>query len=113
MTVERGLRLMAGGGVLASVSLAMGASPWWLLLTAFAGLNLLQSAFTNWCPMVWVLERIGLARCVPAAESPSLRNCRRRALKRQRDADRRAGCRRPGSAAGGSGSQDGYAAANE
>ncbi len=71
MTVERGLRLIAGVVILASVSLAVAVSPWWLLLTAFAGLNLLQSAFTNWCPMVWVLERIGLARCVPAAATPS------------------------------------------
>ncbi len=71
MTVERGLRLMAGVVILASVGLSVAVSPWWLLLTAFAGLNLLQSAFTNWCPMVWVLERIGLARCVPAAEAPS------------------------------------------
>ena len=38
--------------------------PAWLLLTAFAGLNLLQSAFTNWCPMVWILARLGLQPCV-------------------------------------------------
>jgi hypothetical protein len=66
MTVERGLRLIAGVVVLSSVGLAVAVSPWWLLLTAFAGLNLLQSGFTNWCPMVWLLEQIGLARCVPA-----------------------------------------------
>lgn len=65
MTVERGLRLIAGVVVLTSVSLAVAVSPWWLLLTAFAGLNLLQSGFTNWCPMVWLLEQIGLTRCVP------------------------------------------------
>ena len=54
MTIERGLRLAAGIVVLLSVTLGYFVNPAWLLLTAFAGLNLLQSAFTNWCPMVWV-----------------------------------------------------------
>ncbi len=64
MTVERGLRLMAGIVVSASVALGHFHSPFWLLLTAFAGLNLLQSAFTDWCPAVWILQRAGLKRCV-------------------------------------------------
>lgn len=64
MTIERGLRMVAGTVVLASVSLAWFHSPNWLGLTAFAGLNLLQSAFTNWCPMVWVLARLGFQPCV-------------------------------------------------
>jgi hypothetical protein len=64
MTIERGLRLAAGVVVLSSVSLAVWVSPYWLALTAFAGLNLLQSAFTNWCPMVWLLARLGLQPCV-------------------------------------------------
>lgn len=64
MTIERGLRMAAGIVVLTSVALAVLASPWWLLLTAFAGLNLLQSALTNWCPMVWVLAQLGLKPCV-------------------------------------------------
>jgi hypothetical protein len=63
MTIERGLRLIAGTFILLSVFLAVLHSPYWLLLTAFVGLNLLQSAFTNWCPMMWVLERSGLKRC--------------------------------------------------
>ncbi len=69
MTIERGLRLAAGVVVLSSVGLAVSHSPYWLFLTAFAGLNLLQSALTNWCPMVWVLARLGLRPCVaqPAA----------------------------------------------
>ena len=50
MTVERGLRLMAGVMVLFSLALAHFVSPYWLWLTVFVGLNLLQSAFTNWCP---------------------------------------------------------------
>ena len=64
MTVERGLRLMAGIVVLLSLALAHWHSPYWLLLTTFVGLNLLQSAFTNWCPGVWILEKLGLPRCV-------------------------------------------------
>jgi hypothetical protein len=63
MTIERGLRGVAGVMVLASAVLAAFHSPYWLLLTAFVGLNLLQSAFTNWCPMVWLLARLGLKPC--------------------------------------------------
>jgi len=70
MTIERGLRLAAGLVVLTSVLLAVLSSPYWLLLTAFAGLNLLQSAFTNWCPMVWLLARIGLEPCVAKPGEP-------------------------------------------
>lgn len=60
MTVERGIRLLAGVIVLLSVSLAHWFSPWWLVLTAFVGLNLLQSAFTNWCPAMMILRSMGL-----------------------------------------------------
>ncbi len=70
MTIERGLRLVAGVVVLTSVLLGVFLSPYWLLLTAFAGVNLLQSAFTDWCPMVWLLARIGLEPCVRARQSP-------------------------------------------
>ena len=64
MTIEAGLRLVAGIVVTSSVVLAFAHSPYWMLLAGFAGLNLMQSAFTGWCPMVWVLERLGLRRCV-------------------------------------------------
>jgi hypothetical protein len=60
MTVERGLRLMAGMMVLLSLALAYFLSPYWLWLTVFVGLNLLQSAFTNWCPAVGILRAMGL-----------------------------------------------------
>ena len=60
MTVERGLRLMAGVVVLLSLALAYYFSHYWLLLTAFVGLNLLQSAFTNWCPGMIFLRALGL-----------------------------------------------------
>ena len=60
MTVERGLRLMAGTMVLLSVTLAHYVSLYWLWLTVFVGLDLLQSAFTNWCPAMAILRAIGL-----------------------------------------------------
>jgi hypothetical protein len=63
MTIERGLRLIAGTVVLVSVTLAWFHNPYWMGLTAFVGLNLLQSAFTNWCPMVCLLGRFGLEPC--------------------------------------------------
>lgn len=60
MTVERGLRLMAGVVVLLSLALSHYFSHNWLWLTAFVGLNLLQSAFTNWCPGMILLRAMGL-----------------------------------------------------
>jgi hypothetical protein len=60
MTVERGVRLMAGVMVLLSLALAHLFSPYWLWLTVFVGLNLLQSAFTNWCPAMNILRALGL-----------------------------------------------------
>jgi DUF2892 family protein len=59
-TVERGLRLVAGMFVVLSVGLGFYVSPWFLAFTAFVGLNLFQSAFTNWCPMMVLLKRVGL-----------------------------------------------------
>ncbi len=64
MSIERGLRLIAGLVVLTSLLLGVFHSQYWLLLTAFAGVNLLQSGLTNWCPMVWILGRAGLRPCV-------------------------------------------------
>jgi hypothetical protein len=64
MTIERGLRFFAGVVVLVSVLLTLPHSLYWTALTGFVGLNLLQSAFTNWCPMMWVLGRMGLRHCV-------------------------------------------------
>jgi len=60
MTVERGLRLMAGVMVLLSVALTYYVSHYWTWLTVFIGLNLLQSAFTNWCPAMSILRAFGL-----------------------------------------------------
>ena len=60
MTIERGLRLMAGIFVLLSLALGYWVSPYWYWFTAFVGLNLLQSGFTNWCPARWMLGKLGL-----------------------------------------------------
>lgn len=60
MTVERAVRLLAGVMVLVSVALAHWFSPYWLWLTVFVGLNLLQSAFTNWCPAMSFFKWMGL-----------------------------------------------------
>ncbi len=60
MTVDRYLRLLAGAFVLASLSLGYFVSPKWYQLTAFVGLNLLQSAFTNWCPAMTFLRKLGV-----------------------------------------------------
>ena len=60
MTVERALRLMAGVVILLSLALSHWVSQYWLWLTAFVGLNLLQSAFTNWCPAMSIFRAMGL-----------------------------------------------------
>lgn len=61
MTVNRYLRLIAGVIVLVSLALGYWVSPSWYLFTAFVGLNLFQSAFTNWCPMMTILRKLGVA----------------------------------------------------
>jgi hypothetical protein len=60
MSVERSLRLIAGFFVLLSVALGYWVNPYWFLFTAFVGLNLFQSAFTDWCPMMTFLRKLGL-----------------------------------------------------
>ena len=59
MTVERYLRLIAGTFVLATVLLGVYHSPNWFYFTGFVALNLIQSAFTNWCPMITFLRKLG------------------------------------------------------
>ena len=60
MTIERTLRGIAGVFILLSLILARYQSPAWLYFTAFVGLNLLQSALTNWCPMMSLLKTLGM-----------------------------------------------------
>jgi Inner membrane protein YgaP-like, transmembrane domain len=58
MTVERYLRMIAGIVVMSSLALGHWVSPYWYLFTAFVGVNLFQSAFTNWCPMMTFLRKL-------------------------------------------------------
>jgi len=60
MMIERTLRGMAGFFILLSLALAHYVSPLWLWFTAFVGINLLQSAFSNWCPAMWILKKCGV-----------------------------------------------------
>ncbi len=59
-SMERYIRAIAGSFVIISLALGYLSSPYWHLLTAFVGLNLLQSALTNWCLMEKFLARIGV-----------------------------------------------------
>ncbi len=60
MTVNNAIRVMAGTMVLLSVALTYWISPWFVLLTLFIGLNLIQSAFTGFCPAEMMFRKIGL-----------------------------------------------------
>ena len=60
MTVDRLLRMIAGFFIVLTVALGHTVSPYWYLFTAFVGLNLFQSAFTNWCPMMTFLRKAGV-----------------------------------------------------
>jgi hypothetical protein len=60
MRIEAALRLIAGLFTLASVALGLWVNPWWFAFTAFVALNLVQSAFTNWCPMMSFLKAAGV-----------------------------------------------------
>jgi hypothetical protein len=60
MNMQEMLRLIAGGFVLASVALGYFVHPAWFLFTGFVGINLIQSAFTRTCPMMWLLRKAGV-----------------------------------------------------
>ena len=59
MTVNQAVTAFAGFMVLLSLALAWFVSPYFLALTAFVGANLLQSAFTGFCPMALILKKMG------------------------------------------------------
>ncbi|MDR9425966.1 MAG: DUF2892 domain-containing protein [Marinobacter sp.] len=67
MTVNEGLRLMAGVFTLISILLAHFVNPYWLLFTGFIALNLIQSAFTKWCPAMVILKKLGLKEEKPVS----------------------------------------------
>jgi hypothetical protein len=60
MTIDRAVMAFAGGMILLSLALSQIMSPYWLLFTAFVGLNLLQSAFTGFCPAALAFKRLGI-----------------------------------------------------
>lgn len=62
MTLENMIRAIAGTFVLVSLALGYFVSPYWYLFTAFVGVNLLQSAFTHWCLMEQILQKLGVAK---------------------------------------------------
>jgi hypothetical protein len=65
MTIERALRALAGFFVLLSLALGYWVHPGWFLFTAFVGLNLFQSGFTNSCPAMAIFRKLGLKPCLP------------------------------------------------
>lgn len=70
MNVQDWIRLIAGSFIMGSVALGYAVSPWFLLFTAFVGLNLFQSAFSGWCPMMSLLRVLNVPeeRCIRAPE---------------------------------------------
>lgn len=62
MTTENAIRILAGTMILTSLALAHLVSPLWLFLTAFVGVNLIQSAFTGFCTAETVLRRLGITQ---------------------------------------------------
>ncbi|KRF18312.1 YgaP family membrane protein [Nocardioides sp. Soil796] len=61
MNLDRAVLLLAGTVTLLSALLVALVSPWWLLLTAFVGLNLLQSSITGFCPAAVIFRRLGVS----------------------------------------------------
>jgi hypothetical protein len=66
MSLDRAVLAFAGAMILISVALTHFVSPWWWLLTAFVGINLLQSAFTGFCPAAMIFRKLGVGRGIPA-----------------------------------------------
>ena len=60
MTMDRVVKILAGSMILISVALAVWVSKWWLIWTAFVGVNLIQSAFSGWCPASGILAKLGI-----------------------------------------------------
>lgn len=59
MSIDRAVMAFAGLMILVSLALSQLHSPYWLLFTAFVGLNLLQASFTGFCPAAMVFKRLG------------------------------------------------------
>jgi hypothetical protein len=70
MTLENAIRVLAGTLVLTSLALAHWVNEWWLLLATFVGLNLIQSAFTGFCPAEIILKKLGVGGACCSTVSP-------------------------------------------
>ena len=75
MKMQLIIRRFAGLFVLASLALAHYHSPYWLWFTAFVGFNLLQSSFTNWCPLEIILKRLGVGGSCCKGEKVESSSC--------------------------------------
>jgi hypothetical protein len=60
MNIDKAIMIFAGSVILLSLALAHFFSPYWLWLTAFAGFNLIQSAFTGFCPPAMLMRKLGM-----------------------------------------------------
>jgi hypothetical protein len=66
MSLDRAVMMFAGAMILISIALTQLVSPMWWLLTAFVGLNLIQSSLTGFCPAAMILRKLGVGNGVPA-----------------------------------------------
>ena len=69
MSLDRAVMAFAGVMILISIALTQLVSPWWWLLTAFVGLNLLQASFTGFCPAAIVMRNFGVGKGVVGGSS--------------------------------------------
>jgi hypothetical protein len=73
MTLENAIRILAGSMVLLSVLITLYVSRWGLALTAFVGINLIQSAFTGFCPAETLFKKLGIGGSCCSGQNPSAR----------------------------------------
>ena len=69
MSLDRAVMAFAGVMILISIALTQFVSPWWWLLTAFVGFNLLQSSFTGFCPAAMIMRKLGVGKGVAAGSA--------------------------------------------
>lgn len=60
MNIDRAVFVFAGSVVLIGIALSVLVSPWWILLSVFAGVNMIQAAFTGFCPAALLFKAVGL-----------------------------------------------------
>ncbi len=70
MNIDRLIFRLAGTLVLLSLALSQLVSPWWLLLAALVGVNMLQSSFTGFCPPAFLFRKLGVKPGAAFCETP-------------------------------------------